>query len=131
MGLPERRATKAFVDKRYPELKKQIDEIAGFEVNLEVAWETMAVDDSADLYDEAWTKVYFEPLMEALRGICIDDMGKEALHDGLKKVVIRHSGSNEFSFTDGTLLVDHWPTSNIDSVRDRCDSILKALEKGL
>lgn len=131
MGLVERRALKAFQEGRYPTLKKEMDEVAGFEVDVQVAWDTLVVDDYAHLYEEGWTKVYFTPVCEAFKEICIDDMGKEALREGLKKVIIRHSGSNEFSFASGVLTVDYWPVTNIDDWMDRKRQIQKALEKGL
>lgn len=131
MGLAERRGVKNFEDNKYPELKRRLDEAAGFEVSLEVDWSSLGVEDYAHLYDEAFTKVYFEPLIAAFQAITVDDMGREALRDGLKKVVIRDTGSKELSFENGTLTVDHHPVSNIDYWEERRDTLQKALEKGL
>jgi len=42
----------------------------------------------------------------ALRGICTDDMGKEAVRDGLKKVKLKNvktSGEMAMTFHDGVL----------------------------
>ncbi len=131
MGLAERRAIKAFQDNKFPALKSEIDQAAGFPVELEVAWETLAVDDYDHLYDEALPKVYFLPLTEAFKAITIDDMGRDALKDGLKKVIFRHSGTNELSFQDGIVILDHSPISNLDYWEDRKKTLQHALEKGL
>lgn len=131
MGLAERRAIKAFQDNLFPGLKKAIDEAAGFEVTVEVDWPTLAEDDYSHMYDEALPKVYFQPVAEAFKGICIDDMGRDALKEGLEKVVIRHSGNKELSFKDGVLTVDHPPIANADYWEERRDTLQKALEKAL
>ena len=131
MGLVERRALKAFQDSRFPELVGQINEAAGFAVDLEVDWQSLAVDDYAHLYDEAWTKVYFQPLIEALKAITIDDMGKEALREGLKQVVIRDSGTRQTGFSGGVLTFHRNPVSNLDDWEERKQELQTALEKGL
>ena len=61
----------------------------------------------------------------------IDDMGRDALKDGLKKVIFRHSGTNELSFQDGIVTLDHSPISNLDYWEDRKKTLQQALEKGL
>lgn len=131
MGLAERRGVKNFEDKAYPELKRRMDEAAGFEVPVEVDWASLGVDDYAHLYDESFPKVYFEPVITAFQSITIDDMGREALRDGLKKVIVRHSGSQDLSFEGGVLTVDHHPVTNVDYWEERRDTLQKALEKGL
>ncbi|MBS2040376.1 hypothetical protein JST97_35640 [bacterium] len=130
MGLAERRATKAFQDERYPGIKQEIDAAAQKNVLLEIDWESLAVDDYADDYAENWHKIYFLPLIEAFKSIAFDDMGREALASGLKKVVIRNSGSIETTFQDGVLLLDY-PFTNADYWQDRKETWQKLLEKGL
>src|SRR5688572_24712290 len=90
MGLAERRAAQNFKDQRYPALKQRIDEAAGFEVPMDVKWETLAINDYAHLYDECFPKVYFDTLTEAFKNIAVDAMGKEALKGGLKRVVVQN-----------------------------------------
>ncbi|RKH68409.1 hypothetical protein [Corallococcus llansteffanensis] len=136
MGLAERRAAKKFEDTVYPKLKQQLDAAAHHEVQVEVNWQSLAIDGSADLYEEAFTKVYFTPLIEAFEAICIDDMGREALQSKLKRVVIRNtadvsSGSSMVTFEDGVLTLDHRPTTNIDDIRERKNSIQQTLEAAL
>ena len=131
MGLAERRAVKAFQDNKYPKFQQEVEAAAGFPVELDIRWDTLGYEDYAHLYDEAFEKVYFKPLIEAFRAVACDDMGKEALKEGLKKVTIRYTGSNEISFTNGTLTFDHSPVSNLDYWSDRKNELQKALEKGL
>lgn len=136
MGLAERRAAKEFETKRFPQFKKDIDEAAGFEVPVTVQWDTLAVEEQSNLYDECWPKVYFEPLIAALKSITSDDMGKEALKAGLKKIEIQNrsgttSGERIASFEGGTLLLDHKPHTNVDDIQQRTDGIRKLLESKL
>ena len=136
MGLAERRAIKDFQDNRYPELKKQIDGAAGFDVAVEVKWETLAKEGEAHLYAECLPKVFFQPLVEALQSVGADQMGKDALREGLKKVILRNTAGNYYgdtavSFASGELVIDHDPVTNVDDIADRARAIRKALEKGL
>lgn len=134
-GLKEKRAVKDFQEKSYPKLKKEIDGAAGCDVAIEVDWDSIAVKDNADLYEEAFTKVYFTPLLDALKSVCADDMGKSALKKALKKVVIKNSSNSyspsKFSFNEGVLVIDHSPTTNIGDTKDRTKKIIKLLEEGL
>jgi hypothetical protein len=131
MGLAEKRAIKELQDKVYPELKQKLDQAAKFAVPLEVQWDTLASEGYAHLLVDSIPKVYFNPLIEALKSICADDMGQQALKGALKKVVIRNSGSSDISFADGQLLFDHDPVTNIDYGDERRDKIVKILEKAL
>lgn len=131
MGLAERRAVKAFQDNKFPAIKRDLDKAAGFELPLEVDWDNLAVEDYAEYYDDYFVKVYFKPLIEAFKAITFDEMGKEALREGLKKVIIRHSGKREASFDHGNLILDLPPHSNVDYWEDRRNEWQKILEKGL
>ncbi|AEI62291.1 hypothetical protein [Corallococcus macrosporus] len=136
MGLPERRAQKAYETNVFPQQKQRIDEAAHFEVPVEVQWETLMEDDYSHLFESAWTTVYIDPLVEAFKGICIDDMGQEALKEKLKKVVIQNKAENASAsriarFEDGVLTLDHKPFTNIDDEKDRTQAIQKTLEAAL
>ena len=77
--------------------------------------------------------MYFQPLIEALKGITFDDMGKEALQANLKKIEIQNrsgasSGNAMVSFENGVLVLDHKPHTNVDNVKERTQSIQKLLE---
>ena len=138
MGLAERRAAKEFESYQYPGLKAEIDRAAGQEVAISVDWESLATDEQAHLYADSWPKVYFRPLAEALRQVGRDDLGKEALAEGLKTIKIQnragcYSGDRWAHFTKktGELVLDHEPCSNVDYVDDRVEGLVKALESEL
>jgi hypothetical protein len=135
MGLAERRAAKEFENNIYPKLKKQIDEIAGFEVPMEVRWDTLMKEDGyTSSWAEGWPKIYFEPLMLALKNICADDMGKDALKAGLKKIVVQDAKDSYSSWwaswENGILTLDH-QFCNLDSIPDRMKIVQDTLEKNL
>ncbi len=134
MGLAERKAVKLFQDNRFPALKKEIDEAAGFEVPIEVNWDSLAKSDYAHVYDAAFTGVYFTPLIAALKAIAADDMGREALR-GMKKVILcavqGGYGEDAIQFADGVLTIDHDPVTNVNDVTLRAEVIQKKLEAGL
>lgn len=136
MGLAEQRAAKEFETSRYPMLKAQVDKAAGFEVPLTVRWDTLAIDGSAHLYDTAWEKVYFQPLIGALESVCRDDLGRDAVKEGVKGFVIQSTadiyyGDQWAKFDTGTMTLDHLPTTNIDNVKERTDGLIKVLEAAL
>lgn len=135
MGLAERRAVKAFQDTKFPELKQQVDAAAAMPVELDVKWDTLAAEGQSHLYDEAWPKLYFVPVIEAFNSICRDDMGKEALKAALKKVVIQNTKQNYSAsywaeFENGVLTLEQ-SLSNVDDVGDRRDTLIKLLESKL
>ncbi len=130
MDNAERRTMQEFQNSIYPDLKRKIDEAAGFAVAMEVNWESLAVPNEADIYHEFWTKIYFEPLIEAFRSLCADDAGREALKHSLKKVEILNSGErfdeSAYTFESGVLCIDH-KLSNVDWVQLRVDAIVSLL----
>ncbi|MDQ7826935.1 MAG: hypothetical protein RDV48_29320 [Candidatus Eremiobacteraeota bacterium] len=136
MGLQERRAVKKFQDDIFPGLKKKVDEAAAFEVAMEIDWESLGIEEMTHLYEDSFPKVYFQPLINGFKEICIDDMGKEALRAGLKKVVIcnrmgNYSAGSAINFDGGVLTIDHLPTTNIDDVRDRTKAVVEVISKKL
>ena len=135
MGLAERRAVQEFETNNYPALKKLIDEAAGFPVTVEVKWDTLMKEERyVKGWKTGWPKIYFEPVVEAFKQICSDDMGRDALKAKLAKVVVQHTktshSSNWAEWSNGTLTLDHGFT-NIDQVKDRTTVLVKCLEKVL
>lgn len=136
MGLAERRALKEFQDSSFPELQRKIVEAAGFDVELEIEWDSVAEDGYSHMYSENLPKVYFEPLIEALGQITADDMGKDALKEGLEKIVICNRegiyyGDRCTKLDGKTMTIDHQPNSNVGSTNDRVKGIVEALEANL
>lgn len=135
MGLKEKRAVQDFEQNIFPGLKTEIETIAGFSIEFEIAWEKLAIDGYDHLYAEAFPKVYFTPIANAFKEICVDDMGKEALKGALKKIFITNekgaSSPTAMAFEGGTLTVDHKPATNIDDIDVRSKAIQKLLENAL
>jgi hypothetical protein len=124
MGLQEKRAVKEFQDNHLSKLTKEVNAAAGFDVPMEIDWNSLMVNEYSHLYTEGFTKVYFTTLTLAFKEIAADDMGKEALKSTLKKVVIKnsndhYSASSAISFENGVLTFDHTPISNVDQYVDR------------
>ena len=135
MGLAERRGVKECRDKHFIGLKAAIDEAAGFEVPLDIEWDSIAAVGYAHMYDIAFVKVYFQPLVIAFRDVCRDEMGRGALGEGLTRIVIKNSdqfyGGDSITFDDGVLTIDHKPVTNIDDVQLRAEAIIRLLEGAL
>lgn len=135
MGLAERRAVERFKNEDYPGWKQKIDQAAGFEVAVEVHWAELAVLDYADSYAEFFVKVYFQPLVDALSAVTIDEMGKTAAREGIASIVIRNSdqyGSAQgMVFTGGVLTFDYRPNVNVDYGEERAKELQHVLEAGL
>ena len=135
MGLAERRAVGEFLEKTFPAWVKKINEAVGIEVKVTVDWDKIAADDYSHLYEDAFTKVYFTPLVDGLKEICKDKMGKEALQAALKEVVITNTKNYYYgdcwTFADGIITIDHSPISNTDHIEDRTKGLVAVLEKSL
>ena len=135
MGLAERRSVERFKNEDYPGWKARIDEAAGFEVPFEVSWDELAVVDRSDRYAEDFPAVFFQPLLDAFGAIGADDMGKDALREGVSKVVVRNSNEyfspSGFGFADGVLTLDHQSDVNTHHVEERTKAIQALLEAGL
>lgn len=132
MGLTERRAIKAFQENDFVSLVKEIHTIAGYELQWDVHWDSLAIENYAALYNEGFTKVYFEPLKAALKEIAADDMGRKALEETLKKIVIKNennfgSPDSAYSFTNGVLTIDHSPVTNINDIALRTKYLIQYL----
>ena len=83
MGLNERRKIKELQDTTLPGRVKEIEEICGVAIPYEVDWDSLSDDlEGLNFLDN----LSCHRLNMALRVICQDDMGKEAVRDGLKKI---------------------------------------------
>lgn len=136
MGLAERRATKEFQEKSLPGLRAEIDKLAGKVIEFDINWEQLAKEDHGANYEEFWRKVYFQPVTTALKSIARDDLGKEAIQAGFRKITCcdtrgAYSPESAISFSGGELTIDHSPTSNVDDVEARAKHIIEIVEKAL
>lgn len=103
MGLNERRKIKELQETTLPERVKEIEEICGQAIPYEVDWDSLA-DDAEGL--NFLDNLSCHRLNMALRTICADDMGKEAVRDGLKLIKLKNvkdKAQMKISFDDGVL----------------------------
>ena len=83
MGLAERRKIKELTDTTIPEREKELLEITGHPIRYDIDWESLANDaEGLNFLDN----LSCHRLNMALRVICTDALGKEAVGDGLKTV---------------------------------------------
>ena len=131
MGLAERRKIKELEEEILPGRVKEIEEICGAPIPYEVDWESFDDFQALNVLDN----LSCHRLNMALRMICQDDMGKEALQEGLKKIIIQNQsgacyGDTWSQLEGGTLTLDHSFT-NMDYVDERTQGLVDTLEKGL
>ena len=103
MGLPERRKIKELQDISLPERSREIAEICGRAVPYEVDWASLENDAQALNFLD---NLSCHRLNMALRVICQDEMGKEAVRDGLKQVRLKNvaePGQRHLAFAGGVL----------------------------
>ena len=103
MGLNERRKIKELQDITFPGRVKEIEEICGAPIPYEVDWDSLADDvEGLNFIDN----ISCHRLNMALRVICQDDMGKQAVRDGLKLVKLKNvkdKAAMQMQFQDGVL----------------------------
>ena len=103
MGLNERRKIKELQDVTFPGRVKEIEEICGAAIPYEVDWDSLA-DDAEGL--NFIDNISCHRLNMALRVICSDDMGKQAVREGLKKIKLKNvkdKAAMKMTFEGGVL----------------------------
>jgi hypothetical protein len=83
MGLNERRKIKELQEQTLPGRVKEIEEICGAAIPYEVDWASFNEDMEALNFMD---NISCHRLNMALRTICQDEMGKQAVRDGLKSI---------------------------------------------
>jgi hypothetical protein len=87
MGVEERRKIKELQEVTLPGRVQEIEEICGRAIPYEVDWDSLK-DDAEGL--NFLDNLSCHRLNMALRMICIDDLGKEAVRDGLNLVRLKN-----------------------------------------
>lgn len=87
MGLEERRKIKELQETTLPEREKEIEEICGQAIHYEVDWASFEDDlEGLNFLDN----LSCHRLNMALRTICTDELGKEAVREGLHLVRLKN-----------------------------------------
>lgn len=103
MGLNERRKIKELQDTTFRERVREIEEICGKAIPYEVDWDSLA-DDAEGL--NFIDNLSCHRLNMALRVICMDDMGKEAVREGLTLIRLQNADGKSdmhMTFENGVL----------------------------
>ena len=103
MGLAEKRKIKELQEVTLPERTREIEEICGKPIPYEVDWDSLADDAEALNFMD---NISCHRLNMALRTICVDDLGKEAVREGLRLVRLRNvkdKADMRLTFEDGVL----------------------------
>ena len=103
MGLEEKRRIKELQEVTLPDRVREIEEICGVPIPYDVDWDSLADDAEALNFID---NISCHRLNMALRVICQDDMGKEAVRDGLKRIKLKNvkdKSAMKMSFDAGTL----------------------------
>lgn len=87
MGLAEKRKIKELQETTLPGRVKEIEEICGKPIPYEVDWESLSDDEAALNYLD---NISCHRLNMALRVICQDDLGKEAVKEGLTLIKLKN-----------------------------------------
>jgi hypothetical protein len=103
MSLESRRKIKDLTDNVLPGRVKEIEEICGAPIPYEVDWTSFGDDlEALNFMDN----LSCHRLNMALRTICTDEMGKEAVRGSLKKVKLKNvatADEKSLAFSDGAL----------------------------
>lgn len=113
MGLEEKRAIAAFEKEALPKGTAEIKKIVGKDIKFDFDWTTF--DHASQI--STLERNLFECLGDALKEICVDELGKKAVKEALSKVAVKHAKSDSIKFNKGTLdVVWQWtggyPTKN-------------------
>lgn len=136
MGLAERRVAAAYQKDKFPAWKQKLNEIAGYELTFEVTWDELVKEGFLDSYPNTIDYNFFMPLEGALKSICADDLGRDALKAKIKGVRIssvRGWSSLEVKVEGDRLLLDADPSYNRDdsAIADYTQRITSTLESAL
>ncbi len=103
MGLEEKRRIKELQEVTLPDRVREIEEICGAAIPYEVDWDSLA-DDSEGL--NFLDNLSCHRLNMALRTICVDDLGREAIRESLTLVRLGNVvdvADKSIDFADGVL----------------------------
>jgi hypothetical protein len=130
MGLVERRKIQELKDVTFPGRVQEIAEICGAAVPYEVDWDSLADDlEALNFIDNGSC----HRLNMALRVICGDQMGKDAVREGLKLIKLKNvkdQASKSIAFSGGVLEM-HCEYAKGASGFFSDNEIRAVLEKGL
>jgi hypothetical protein len=128
MGLEERRKIKELQDVTFPGRVHEIEEICGKSIPYDVDWPSFADDmEGLNFLDN----ISCHRLNMALRTICVDDLGRDAVRETLMQIKLKNVKSRDemkLSFEGGVLEMHcayALRTDGMYSDREICQALLQ------
>ena len=83
MVLQEKKTAKAIEDQYLGDYQKEINEVTGKELHVNINWDTFELD-----FMKFIPSVCLQRLTDAFKEVCADDMGKEAIQESINSVEV-------------------------------------------
>lgn len=136
MGLAEKRAIEELKKGQFAEVVKNIKDITKFDVDVVANWDDFAthMDGRSDDISRYFMEMFGTTMVESLKAICADDIGREALQGVLKKITFKCDSNasyseSGFSFANGEVVMNlTWSGNDIEP---RTKAMISLLEKSL
>ncbi|VXB20221.1 conserved hypothetical protein [Flavobacterium sp. 9AF] len=106
MGLAEKRLAEQIKTDSLPRFESDLQEITGYSVKVDIDWNTFTAFDSYPL--SRLENYVFSDVKDAIKKICQDEMGKEALKEKLTAIHITNTDKDEefkMELKDSTLFL--------------------------
>ena len=130
MGLIEKRKLKELQDTVVPARTAELAEITGVTIQYDIKWDSLGDDiEALNFFDN----LAFHRINMAFRMICIDDMSREAVQEGVHTISlenVKDKADNSISFAGGVLEMRCAYGQRLDGVIQEYE-IKKILEAGL
>ena len=92
MGLAEKRLAKEIQAEKLPAFESKIKEIAGYDIKVDIDWDSFTAYDS---YPLSRLDIVFSDLEGFVKKICSDEMGQEALQESMKTIKITNTDNRD------------------------------------
>jgi hypothetical protein len=92
MGLAEKRLAEGIKTDSLPKFESDLKELAGYSIKVAIDWDTFTAFDSYPL--NRLVDYVFSDITDAIKKICQDDMGKEALKEKLTTIHITNTDND-------------------------------------
>ena len=106
MGLVEKRLAETLKTTIVPQFELKLQQVAGYLIQVNIDWVSLTAFDSYPL--SRLENYVFSDIEGAIKKICKDDMGKEALKEKLKAIHITNTDTMELftiEFKESTLFL--------------------------
>ena len=136
MNLKERQTLEAFKSTHLSQLQTTVTDAAGVPFQFEFQWENLVGVDHLNYFNDSMEKSIFNVLASGFKQICSDDLGKQAVKNSIKKLVIKNergssNGREAFTLKDGVLTYDINPHTNHDYWEEKAKYLVNFLGENL